>query len=427
MVRATLPAWVDDASDRRAGGSCFVVLDPSFKPCLRPLEAFPIPDAEGVGAKVAVRDRCQLSDVTLTLSKPAFHVLTLMDSMNSCADIQRLFEDRYLQPLAPDTLQTMLDHLEEAHLLEGDAFDAHYASLVADYRAGNVRHMPNAEGLGVTADGAVFEEMLRAAGPSTFPKPIRGIVAPHLDYPRGSPCYAAAYGALRGRATPDRVVVLGTNHFGRSLSVTATGCDFATPLGTTRADRALLERIESRCGDLRRFELDHVHEHSIELQVAWLQHLFGAEKFEMLAFLCPDPCGSTGTAPPDGDGVDLRTFAEVLGELIRADEADTLIVAGADLSHIGAAFGDERPLDEAFLGEVERGDRTALKRLVEGDAIGFVGQVAEDGNVTRVCSAGCIFALATALSDAKAQLLGYHQAVDQSSQTGVTCAAVAFV
>lgn len=405
-----------------------VLWNPAYKPRLRPLEAVPVAAEDGDGVRIAVRDRCHLSDVTLTVSQPAFHVLTLMDGENSCAEIRRLFEAAYRQALAVNTLQSMLDHLEGAHLLEGEAFDVYYESLLGSYRASGRRPMPHAEALGIDSGGRGFDEMISGASPSRFARPIQGLIAPHLDYPRGEPCYVAAYGALREGPAPDRVIVLGTNHFGRSMSVVATGCDFETPLGTTRTDRAFLERIEGRCGDLRRYELDHAREHSVELQVGWLQHLFGADRFKLVPFLCPDPCGPTGTAPFDGDGVDLRTFAIALGELIRLeDETTTLVVAGADLSHVGAAFGDERALDEAFLAEVSRRDRAALDLLAAGDSTGFVGAVATDENVTRVCSAGCIFALATALPDARGQLLGYHQAVDQPSQTCVTCAAVAFV
>jgi len=223
--------------------------------------------------------------------------------------------------------------------------------------------------------------------------------------------------------------------------VVATGNDFSTPLGVTRVDKEFLEKLEERCGDLRTFELDHAREHSIELQVAWLQHFFGADAFTIVPVLCPDPCGPTihpgsqvgptlkGVGPEwplDGRGVDLREFALVLGELIRNDAGATLIVAGADLSHVGAAFGDERTLDEAFLEEVRQRDWQALDRLRTGEVGAFLQCVAKQENPTRVCSAGCIFVLATALPDASASVLGYHQAVDLPSQTCVTCAAVAF-
>jgi AmmeMemoRadiSam system protein B len=236
---------------------------------------------------------------------------------------------------------------------------------------------------------------------------------------------------LRRRDPPHRIVILGTNHFGRSTAVVATGKDFETPLGRTATDTAFIERLELRCGvgcgDLRRHEFDHVREHSVELQVLWCQHLFGAERFKIVPILCPDPCGPTGTRPPDGQGVDLGEFAEALGRCIREDDADTLVVAGADLSHVGANFGDDRPFDEEFLRGVWERDKRVLQALEQDGAEAFRACVAEDENPTRVCSAGCIFALKAALPDAKARILRYHQAVDQASQSGVTCAAVAVV
>ena len=321
----------------------------------------------------------------------------------------------------------MLGHLEAAHFLEGAEFESYYESLLLEYRDRAVRGMPHAESLGITdGSGAVFEEMLAEAEPVELAGEVVALIAPHLDYPRGRPCYAAAYATLRGRATPDRVVILGTNHFGRSTSVVATANDFATPLGISRTDTAFLERLEGRCGNLRAYELDHVGEHSIELQVAWLQHLLGADSFEMVAFLCPDPCGPTGTAPAGGTGVDLREFATALGEFIADDPGDTLIIAGADLSHAGASFGDDRILDEAFLQEIRERDERALGRLAANDPDQWLQRIAEDDNPTRVCSAGCIFVLGKALPGASATILRYHQAVTQPTQVCVTCTAVAF-
>ncbi len=388
------------------------------------MEAFGLP--EGNGAMIGLRDRSGLSDVVLSLSAPALHILAMMDGENCLDEIRGMFFDRFGQPLSEQTIGAMLDHLEDAHLLEGPGFEAHYQSRLHAFRASGMREMPNAGGLGIDAAGAVFEDMLSSAAPPVAARTLRGVIAPHLDYPRGRPCYTAAYSALRGRAVPDRIIILGTNHFGRSAAVVATANDFHTPLGRTEVDRAFLEQLESRCGDLRAFELDHAREHSIELQVAWLQHLFGAEKFTILPVLCPDPCGPTGTAPRDGKGVDLREFATALAKLIAADAADTLFVTGADLSHVGAAFGDERELDESLLDAVRQRDRLALTALVENGAEAFLSAVAQEDNPTRVCSAGCIFALAHALSDASASLVGYHQAVDHPSQTCVSCAAVLY-
>lgn len=399
--------------------------DPSHKPRLRPLEAFRLPD--GSEAAVGIRDRSGLSDVVLALSEAALQIMALMDGAHACAEIQRKFHASNGGTLSVDALLALLERLEEVHFLEGSGFEAYYEARLEDYRRSGVREMLDGTTPGIADNlGDLFESMLDGAGSTPLPGRVVGLIAPHLDYPRGKPCYTAAYSTLKERTTPDCVVILGTNHFGRSASMVATASDFTTPLGTTSTDLRFLERLEARCGNLRTYELDHRREHSVELQVAWLQHLFGADSFEILPFLCPDPCGPTGTAPYDGKGVDLHDFAVALGELIEDDERDILLVAGADLSHVGAAFGDEQGIDDALLEQARRRDRCALDNLGINDPAGFIRSVAESDNPTRVCSAGCIFALTTALPRATGTVLRYHQAVDRSTQTCVTCAAVAF-
>lgn len=396
--------------------------DSRLRPRLRPVEAFPI--ADGEHRAFAVRDPGGVSDVILSLSPPALLVLSLLDGTNTLEDVQRLFAESCGQALADETLTSMIRHLDEAWFLEGPSLEARYDSLTEEYRRRGVRAMPNAEALGIGSDAAVFREILGDKNGATDAPPVRGIIAPHLDYSRGGPCYADAYSTILHRPIPDRVVILGTNHFGRGTSVVATGCAFETPLGVTRVDREFLGRVESRVGNLRDAEWDHVREHSVELQVAWLQHIFGAEAFTIVPFVCPDPCGSRG---PGGDkGVDIEEFASVLSETARSIGGDTLLVAGADMSHVGAAFGDDRPLDEAFLGEIERLDRVALARLEAGDSRGFVDALVERENETRICSAGCMYVLASALREAKPVLRRYHQAVDAESGTCVTCAAMTY-
>ncbi len=393
--------------------------DPTDKPRLRPVEAFRIPDGEEV--TVGLRDRSGISDVVLSMSAPALQILALMDGEHTCDDIRREFQAQFHAAVSEETLHSLLTHLETAHFLDGPGFEKHYRALLHDYREARVRGMPHAQGLGIDPSGRVFDEMLSDTPSETTTDRLAGIIAPHLDYPRGRPCYAAAYGMLRGQPPPQRVVILGTNHFGRSTGVVATARDFQTPLGTTCVDLPFLEKLEASCGGLRNFELDHAREHSVELQVAWLQFLFGPTSFRIVPFLCPDP-----TAPLAPGDVGPVRFASALNDLLAEDGRDTLLVAGADLSHVGANFGDDRPLDEAFLAEVQRRDDEALDRLAAADGNGFVLSVARDDNPTRMCSAGCMYCLAAALPDASPRLLRYHQAVDQETQTCVTCAAVAY-
>lgn len=402
-----------------------MIIQPDLKPRLRPVEPFPGPEPGSLG----IRDPSGLSQVALTLSEPAFFILAQLDGTKTLVAIQQEFLGRYGQSLSMDTLVELITRLEDSWLLEGPKFEAHYQRLLEEYRSTPFRPMHSAKALGLH-DGAdqVFDDMLRDVQPAVADGRVTGLIAPHLDYRRGRPCYSTAYANLARDDPPDRFVVLGTNHFGLGgrSSVVATGKDFATPLGTTTTDRPFLERVEQRCGDLRRHEYDHVTEHSIELQICWLQHLYGADCFEMAAFLCPDPCGPTGTAPYDGQGVDLTDFARILGETIDSDDSSTVIVAGADFSHVGRFFGDDRVLGDEFLDEVSQWDKAVLRRIEAGDASALRQSVAERENPTRICSVGCIYALMTALPSARAAVLGYHQAVERAVQNCVTCAAVIF-
>jgi len=396
-----------------------------YKPRLRPVEAFPVEYEEA--AHIGVRDRSGLIPSILVMTQPAIFLLSQMDGLNTTEDIRCRFLERFGVIVPAQTVEELLDHLEQAYLLEGPVFEAHYQRLLDAYRALPARGMNNAQALGIEGlDGAKFDEMLSESPAHQLDGHVAGLVAPHLDYPRGRSCYGRAYGALRGRKTPDRVVILGTNHFGRAKSIVATGKAFETPLGTTPCDMEFLEKLEQTHGNLREFELDHQREHSIELQVAWLQHLFGARSFSLVALLCPDPCGPTDRERSEDHRADLVRFSQTLACLMDDDGLDTLLIAGADMSHVGLSFGDTRPLSQEFLEEVGTVDLHALQAIETSDPALFVKRLAGTGNATRVCSAGCIFTLASVLPSCKARMIHYHQAVDQATQTCVTCAALVF-
>ncbi|RJP38190.1 MAG: AmmeMemoRadiSam system protein B [Phycisphaerales bacterium] len=395
---------------------------PRLRPTIEPVRLA----AEDGEVTFALRDASRLSDSVLGVSAGALHLLALMDGRRSVREIRADFARQTGLLIEAPVVERLVETLQEALFLEGDAFERHYDALVAAYRAAPARQVRNAEALGLCGDdGEPFESILRDAPAVDLPGRPVGLIAPHLDYARGRPCYAAAYATLRDRPVPDRVVILGTNHFGRSTSAVATAADFVTPLGTTPNDRAFLDRLEEAVGPLRRFEFDHAGEHSVELQVMWLQHVYGADRFRIVPILCPDPCGPTGTAASDGIGVDLRVFASALGRLAAHDQAETLIIAGADLSHVGPQFGDPQRLDAAFLDAVRQRDERAIEAVRRNDAESFRVQVASEANPTRVCSAGCIFALLMALPHAEVHVLGYHQAVDDQGVCGVTCTAAA--
>lgn len=374
----------------------------------------------------ALLDPTGLAPRQLAVSEMGLVLLSLLDGRRDAAEVAALFNARFEASMAPSEVMQLVQHLDAALLMDSPRARTAYDELAREYAAApardNTARWPPTEAL-----SGDIEYLLSLAAPSDHRGPIAGLIAPHLDYPRGAPCYAEAY-ALYAAALktwrPERFVVLGTNHFGSAAAVCATTKDFATPFGIVPTDRAFVRRLEGRLGQsLCEHELDHRREHSIEIQVHILQHLHRGQPIEIVPVLCPDPSGPTGTRPRDGNGPDLGDFADALCEALADDDRATLVIASADLSHMGQSFGDEHCIGEEHMQTVGRFDQQALRLLEAGEADAFMRQVSESGNATRICSVGCLYVLSRALRGRRCRVLRYHQASDYDLDVHVTCAA----
>src|SRR3972149_269853 len=107
---------------------------------------------------------------------------------------------------------------------------------------------------------------------------IMGLVCPHAGYAFSGPVAAHAYYKLALDGKPDVVVILGPNHTGDGspLAVMSEGF-WRTPLGDVEIDTEIANKIvgESRIVDVD--ESAHRFEHSIEVQLPFLQYLYGSQ------------------------------------------------------------------------------------------------------------------------------------------------------
>lgn len=395
-----------------------------MKPRLRPVEAFPVD--RGGRQWIALVDPSGLAPARVALSPHAFFIVSHFDGRNTLSDIQMAFVRRYGQVVPSEQVAGLIRQLDEALLLDSPRFAAQLKSQVDAYVASNVRSfrkesLPPDEVLAPLLEQIV--QPIRTGGSTNGRAHLAGLVVPHLDYPRGLPCYTAGYGTLaalaQGGHVPELVVVLGTNHYGMKTAPVGTDKDFETPDGRVATDRQAVRELSDLYGnDLLEGQYDHVREHSVELQVAVLARLLGAPRFKMAGFLMPDAC------EPASQG-HLERFADALGKLAAKRDGAMLVVAGADLSHVGERFGDERPLEDDWLKHVENSDRQVVEHLAAGKPEGFIDALRDNSNITRICSSGNLYVLRQALRQATWQDLGYHQACDAETGTCVTCIAAA--
>lgn len=390
-------------------------------PALRPVEVVPASGADGQ-RQFLLHDPRGLAEAPLVVSLAGYFILAHFDGRHVVADVQAAFARHFDVSLPLEQLQELIGVLDAALLLDNErAANAQHAAREAYLRAAvrdSALRWPDADAL-----RGQLEPLI--AGPTAHAGPAAaGIIAPHLDYARGSPCYREAYAALAQAGPAERYVILGTNHFGERDAVVATDKTFRTPLGDVPVDVEFLTAIERRLGEsLRDGQSDHQREHSVELQVHLLQALQRTRPFRIVPLLCPDPCGPSGTAPASGRGPDLGAVSDVIAAELAGASGRTVLIAGADLSHVGERFGDAGTLGTADLADVQRFDRDLLAMLEARNPRGFLDRVRAVQNATRICSVGCIYALVRALPGRTCRILGYHQAVDWESSAHVSCCA----
>jgi len=329
-----------------------------FLPALRQFQ--PIPLQKDDKTLIALRDPYMLTTETLFVPANVFRVIQLIDGQTTVEQIVETTKND------PKHIIGLLRKLDEVGLLWGPTAKKLEEDAVVKLKDQGAFPARSSNSLGQTPDEcrAKLEEWLSETEDPEFDEPVIAIVAPHLDYERGWQNYAAAYYAWKDQEAPDRVVILGTNHFGDGDGVVLSTLGFTTPLGTCPVDTVVVEKIESQFGKKITIDLlDHIAEHSIELQLPWLQYFFG--DVPVVAALIPNPLNEM--IEEDGERTTIDEFVTALRSALDEVGGTTLIVSSADLSHVGQQFGEPRPVDEQRQFDVERHDREMLTKFISND------------------------------------------------------------
>ena len=388
------------------------------RPHLRPIQPRPI--MKQGKPFIALCDPAMLTRQTLVVPIQAMPALQQFRGERSIAEIADQLNGKLEQFIE---LATKLD---EIGLLWGPTFERLEVQLRQRLRDRGVFPATASQTMG--RDEAecrrAIDEYLHQTEPPDLAAPVLGIVAPHLDYERGWPIYAAAYFCFEGLDPPDRVVILGTNHFGIGDGVVLSEHGFESPMGCCPPDTVVIGKLLEQLGQpLIVDQLDHLAEHSIQLHLPWIQYCFGA--VPLVAALVPDPLVPM-IEPGDGR-VSAAQLVEVLREVIDDVGGPTLYIASSDLSHVGLQFGEPRPVDEQRRIDVERHDRDMLANFLSGDPDAFLAGFQWNKNPTRWCSIGNMTAIITLTEPNDVELIDYRQAYDDRGFAMVSSAAIALV
>ena len=149
----------------------------------------------------------------------------------------------------------------------------------------------------------------------TAPAP-KAIIVPHAGYIYSGPIAASAFAQLiPAKGKIQRVVLLGPCHRVALSGLATSSADyFQTPLGSIPVDRKLSDKLV-QLPQVHEFDQTHAQEHSLEVQLPFLQQTLG--EFTLLPLVVGDASSAE--------------VHEVLETVWGGDE--TLIVISSDLSH----------------------------------------------------------------------------------------------
>jgi AmmeMemoRadiSam system protein B len=403
---------------------------PLDRPRLRPGLAAARDDREH--SAIVVFDQFRLSRQLLRVSAREFTWMQWLDGSNTLRDVQVAAMRELGGALVPiEPLMALVDKLDTALFLDGPRFEAYLTGPVREpsclgcYPEDSDELRRKFAGY-FTADGGPGLPQKHATN-GTPRAPLRALLAPHIDYSRGGVSYAWGFKELAERTDASLFVIVGTSHYSPER-FTLTRQNFKTPLGVVETDQRFIDRLVENYGcGLFDDPLAHVPEHSIELEVVFLQYLF--EKVRPIRIV-PLVCGSfqdcveSGDEPAKSDDVG-RMIAALRKAEAEAGEPVCYVISG-DLAHIGPKFGDPGRVTESQLNVSRVQDQALIDWAEKVDMAGYFRVIEQEGDVRRICGLPPTYVVLNAAAPASGKLLHYGQYVHPRGHESVSFASMAF-
>lgn len=374
-------------------------------------------------------DRLGLSPEPRRVTVQEYYWLRFFDGRRSLREIQSEAMRQAGGRLLPlETFATLAARLEEALFLDGPRFRKLVDSRVRPPRClGCYEPEPNAlrkqlEKLFIGRHGPGLPGQTRAKGD------LIAALIPHIDFPRGGLTYAWGYKEVFESTSASLFVIVGTSHYS-GHRFTLTRKNFQTPFGIVPTDQDYIDRLVQHYGDgLFDDELGaHLPEHSIELEVVFLQYLYeGRRDIRIVPLLvgsffdCVEAERSPEQLPDIGRMIDAlrRATAET-------PEPICYIISG-DLAHLGPKFGDREQVVEPLLSHSQRQDQAILERAEAADADGLFRVIAAEQDARRICGLPPAYTVLQALRPRRGTRLHYDRYLHPKGHESVSFASVAF-
>ncbi|ACS34228.1 MEMO1 family protein [Thermococcus gammatolerans] len=217
----------------------------------------------------------------------------------------------------------------------------------------------------------MLEKFFSDLGEEGSERRITAGVAPHAGYIFSGYTASRTYKAIFEDGLPETFVILGPNHtgLGSPIAVYPEG-EWLTPLGSIEVDAEMAKEIAKLSGIADLDELAHKYEHSIEVQVPFIQYL-------------TELAGKEVKIVPITLGIQDEDVSRALGKAIfEASEKlgrDVVVIASTDFMHYGPAYGyvPFRARADELPHRIKEWDFRLIRRILDFDVDGLFRELRE--------------------------------------------------
>ena len=179
---------------------------------------------------------------------------------------------------------------------------------------------------------------------------VVGLVSPHAGYPYSGPVAGATISRVKLKET---FVILGPNHtgMGKPFSIMTEGL-WRMPLGDVQVDSELGRRMAALSSYLKEDDEAHRFEHSIEVQLPFLQY------FKKDIKLVPIVLSSAA-------GTAYKEIGRAIARAVRELKKEVIIIASSDMTHYEPQASAQRKDSQAIEAILALDEDELLRRVNE--------------------------------------------------------------
>ncbi len=220
---------------------------------------------------------------------------------------------------------------------------------------------------------------------------VKAVICPHAGYFYSGPCAAWSYKEVAEAELPDCYIILGPNHSGMGSSSVSLQ-DWKTPLGVLQTDEKLGRKLVE-ISDLEDNPLAHKNEHSIEVQLPFLQFISKNTRILPISLR---------------NDISFSKLAIDIKEAVMDLDREVVYIVSSDFTHYGATYG-YMPFSENIKKNLYELDSKAIDKILALDHEGFSAYLSKTG--ATICGRAPLILLMQLLRK-KGELLQYYTSSD---------------